>query len=208
MKKLSEILNLLFNDLAIFMISVSILLIIILHFNLELSEVDFSLDRTSGSRSIHLLYAIPIFIYGIYLSLLPIFGKKVKKDYEKKTILIYALLIEISSVFITAGYIQQNNFCGFYYIFPFWNLLSILILIYIYESRNEFFNQPFNLPEVLIAFFSIILFIVILKSTTKFYWALIVSISLMFSSILSVLICYTKGNIHDNSKPTKFSSGL
>jgi len=176
-----------YNELALFLMSISFLLVFISSSGLR-ADIDHFLFKDFDIRSY--LFVI-FFTLGITYSIFHIITRRKITDWEKISMIFFAIVVN-SFTGIAAGLHQLDNSSGLIAIFPAWNIINAALLLIMY--RLDIVNKH-SIIDGNPSYFQAILGSLVVVSTFSIchyvfglYWALTLSICVTYSCNINSII--------------------
>jgi hypothetical protein len=177
-----------YDELTLFIMSFSALVVFGLNKTLQSDFFQYVL-RAQDIRITYLLF--PLFIAGLALSLAHAMVPRKKSELERELMLFFAVFLQAPTG-IVAGFVILQDSAGFFILFPVWNILSGIALLFFLRSdiinTSSITDGTHCRTQVAIAAIAVIAIILVCHYFLTLHWAITLSISIAVASSLSEAI--------------------
>jgi DNA-directed RNA polymerase subunit RPC12/RpoP len=171
-----------YDELSVFLISISLILITISNSEMRAFLWGYILDDW---RNIILLLMI---VFALYVCLCQPFITRRKNIGEKYLMLFVAVFVNGGTGIIAGGYILDNS-ADWLAIFPLWNVINSLILLIMFRfaiiDERSISDRDTNAVEIIFGLMVIIAIIITCNFIYKLYWAVTLSLCVVYATSLS-----------------------
>jgi DNA-directed RNA polymerase subunit RPC12/RpoP len=171
-----------YDDLTLFALSLSFLLLWLIDADLRRDLTRVFFEGWSGDITIWLIVAV----IGMALSLINVFLGREKSDLEKSTMLIFAVVVTAGTG-LYAGWIMLHQSKGWLLIFPAWNVLNAGLLLLLYRlgvvDTDCITHEPASFAQVVLT----AICVPVLLGVCQYYelhWAVTFSIAVAYTMSL------------------------
>ena len=173
-----------YNELALFLMSVSILTLFILDAQLRYHFQEFISDDRYDPR---IYLAALFFTLGIVYSIYHIFTHRSKGEWEKTCMLFFAVFVNAISGISAGLHVLEQDGINPLAIFPLWNLANGLLLIFMYRfefirEETSIIDDNANFIQAAIGLMIVGVVIVISRHFFELHWSLTFSMCVAYSS--------------------------
>jgi hypothetical protein len=170
-----------YNELALFLMSISFVLIFFTHPDLRARAREIFSDDFDPRT-----YITPVlFVLGILFSLYHVFTVRRKTNWEKVTMLFFAIMANGLGG-VAAGMHVLENSHGLLMVFPIWNIINgaLLLVMYRFKIINESSIADDNATpfEVVLGVIVVAAAFVVCRFVFEMYWAITFSICVAYAS--------------------------
>ncbi len=172
-----------YDELSLFLMSATLILLLI--FNSHMRQQIYSGIIELHDLRIYLFGVI--FIIGMCLSVFHIFTKRKKSDFEKDTMLFFAVVANAFTGIIAGGHVLLNSdTSNLLIVFPLWNIINGIIMLLLF--RGGFINEKCIADreaaarEVILGLFSVIVIFILCDYVFKLHWAITFSICIVYTT--------------------------
>lgn len=170
-----------YNEISLFLMSIAFVLLFFTNADLRTESHEFFFNDFDPRSYI----ALAFFVLGILYSLFHVFTTLQKTDWEKTTMLFFAVIINAFSG-IAAGTHMLEAVHGLLVIFPVWNIINggLLLILYRFDFIDESSIDDDNATplQVLLGSIIVVATFVICHYIFKLYWAFTFSICVAYAS--------------------------
>ena len=169
-----------YDDLTLFALSLSFLLLWLIDASLRRDLTRVFLEGWSGDITIWLIIAL----IGMVLSLVNVFLQRDKSDLEKSTMLIFAVVVTAGTG-LYAGWIMLHQSQGWLLIFPAWNILNAGLLLLLFRlgivDADCIVDEPAGFAEVVITAFCVPVLLTVCHYWFELHWTVTFSIAVAYT---------------------------
>ena len=169
-----------YDDLTLFALSLSFLLLWLIDADLRRDLAKVFLEGWSGDITIWLMVAL----IGMALSLLNVFLQREKSDLEKSTMLVFAVVVTAGTG-LYAGWIMLHQSKGWLLIFPAWNILNGGLLLLLFRlgivDTDCIVDEPAGFAEVVITAFCVPVLLTVCHYWLELHWTITFSIAVAYT---------------------------
>lgn len=169
-----------YDDLTLFALSLSFLLLWLIDADLRRDLTKVFLEGWSGDITIWLIIAV----VGMALSLVNVFLQRDKSDLEKSTMLVFAVVVTAGTG-LYAGWTMLHQSKGWLLIFPAWNILNAGLLLLLFRlgivDTDCIVDEPAGFAEVVITAFCVPVLLTVCHYWFELHWAVTFSIAVAYT---------------------------
>ena len=169
-----------YDDLTLFALSLSFLLLWGIDADLRRDLARIFVERWSGDITIWLITAV----IGMVLSLVNVFLQRDKSDLEKYTMLVFAVVVTAGTG-LYAGWIMLHQSKGWLLIFPAWNILNGGLLLLLFRlgivDTDCIVDEPAGFAEVVITAFCVPVLLTVCHYWLELHWTITFSIAVAYT---------------------------
>jgi DNA-directed RNA polymerase subunit RPC12/RpoP len=172
-----------YDDLTLFALSLSFLLLWLINADLRRDLTKVFLEGWSGDITIWLIVAV----IGMALSLINVFLQREKSDFEKSTMLIFAVVVTAGTG-LYAGWIMLHESKGWLLIFPAWNILNGGLLLLLFRlgvvDTDCIVDEQASFAEVVLTAICVPVLLTVCHYWFELHWAVTFSIAVAYTMSL------------------------
>lgn len=170
-----------YNEISLFLMSIAFVLLFFTNADLRIESHEFLFENFDPRSYI----ALAFFVIGILYSLFHVFTTLQKTDWEKTTMLFFAVMVNgLSGIAAGAKMLEDSH--GLLVIFPIWNIINGLLLLIMFRfgiiNENSIVDDNATPLQVLLGFIVVGVIFVICQFVYKMYWAFTFSICVAYAS--------------------------
>ena len=174
-----------FDELSLFLMSAAFLVLYIADPTLRTE----SYERVLSGFHVWILVLLALFVAGLVFSIYHVFTAK-EKSYPAKCLMLYfAVMANYVSGLAAAVYIIQHESLGWLIVFPVWNMLGGVVLLFMggFGVIDEAYisDEDVRPPHALVGLFFLCLILGICQFYFHMYWAITFSICVGYATTLS-----------------------
>lgn len=172
-----------YDELSLFLMSATFILLGLS--NSTMREQIYGRLRLTSDIRIYLLAAI--FLAGTVFSLYHVFTKRSKTDFEKMTMLIFAVLTNAGTGILAGWYVIKNGEShNWQLIFPIWNIANGALLLLMLRMKiidESCISEHEAAPiQVILGLTAVFVVLVLCNFVFKLYWAITFSICIVYAT--------------------------
>jgi len=199
-----------YDELALYLMSCAFVILLLIDPDLE-SWLNRVLTEDPFAEFMHLyLIGIVIFVTGMAYSLYHAFTTREKTEWEKTAMLFFAVIVNSTAGIVAGVYILKDS-QGLLVLFPLWNIVNGIILLFLYKSRMVddtcIADDDATLLQVVVGTIVVVSFILVGKFVFDMYWAISFSICVAFSSnvsrVVQSIVLWTRHEDGGADKPSR-----
>lgn len=181
-----------YNRLSLFIISIPMLML--LGLSGEFREVLIKVFKEDDPR---LWILAAIMFVGMFFSVLHVFTRGPRPDYQKWPMLLFAVCVNGFSAIAAGLYMLRETPRSWLWIFPLWNLINGLMLLILLRfgqiTTQDISDEDVTLSQALVAGSIAVGVFLLCNYVFKFYWAVTYSVCVVyatgFSRAVQQLLC-------------------
>lgn len=172
-----------YDELSLFLMAVTLILLYAANAPMR-EQIYKSMTKVHDVR----LYAVAVlFLCGLCLSIYHIFTTRERTDFEKKIMLLFAVLTNAGTGIFSAWYVIKNSAVNdWLLVFPIWNIVnSVLMLLMLrIEIINEecISDRDATMAQVAIGLTSVLIMFIFCNFVFHLYWAITFSICIIYTT--------------------------
>lgn len=191
-----------YDEITLFILSAAFIFLLGINTRMRAELVFFILNSLTEPRLfIFILGAVLGMILSFLNILNPIFDRE-KTDFEKKLMLIFAVVVSAGTGIYSAVYMFENQ-SGWILMFPLFNVInSIILLLYLLAGSidaESIVNKGFHLKDIIIAFVAVVLILMLCDQIFKMHWVISYSICVCYILNANSVIEHFLGKKNDPS---------
>ncbi len=172
-----------YDDLTLFALSLSFLLLWLINADLRRDLTKIFIDESSLDIMIWLAVAV----IGMALSLINVFLRREKSELEKFTMLIFAVAVT-GGTGLYAGWLMLQQSRGWLLIFPAWNILNAGLLLLLFRlgaiDTECVVDEPATSAEVVLTAICVPILLTVCHYGFDLHWAVTFSIAVAYTMSL------------------------
>jgi DNA-directed RNA polymerase subunit RPC12/RpoP len=172
-----------YDDLTLFALSLSFLLLWLIDADLRRDLTKVFLEGLPSGITTWLIVAV----IGMALSLINVFLRREKSDFEKSTMLIFAVVVTAGTG-LYAGWIMLHESKGWLLIFPAWNILNGGLLLLLFRlgvvDTDCVVEEQVSFAEVVLTAICVPVLLTVCHYYFELHWAVTFSIAVAYTMSL------------------------
>jgi hypothetical protein len=172
-----------YDDLTLFALSLSFLLLWLIDPDLRRDLAKMFSEGWSGDITIWLIAAV----IGMALSLVNVFLRREKSDFQKSVMLIFAVVVTAGTG-LYAGWIMLHESKGWLLVFPAWNILNGGLLLLLFRlgivDTDCIVDEQASFAEVVITAICVPILLTVCHYYCELQWAVTFSIAVAYTMSL------------------------
>jgi hypothetical protein len=172
-----------YDELSLFLMAVTLILLYVGNGQMR-DQINYFLTHVRDARIFVLAF---MFLAGLALCLYHVFTLREKTDFEKKVMLLFAVLTNAGTGIISAWYVIKSSAAhNWLLVFPIWNIVNSVLLLLMLRIRiiNEecISDRDATMVQVVIGLASVLIIFTFCNYVFHLYWAITFSICIVYTT--------------------------